>query len=50
MAGDELEPFGIYVGTSTGQLFASTDEGTTWRRLADLLPGILSVETALVER
>ena len=49
MATDPLEPFGIYVGTSTGQLFASPDEGMHWRRIADLLPPVLSVETALVD-
>jgi len=49
MATDALDPFGIYVGTSTGQLFASADEGGHWRRIADLLPSVLSVETALVD-
>jgi photosystem II stability/assembly factor-like uncharacterized protein len=47
MAGDGLDPLGLYVGTSTGQIFASRDEGAHWRRIADLLPPILSVETAL---
>ena len=49
MATDALDPFGIYVGTSTGQVFATADEGRHWRRIADLLPPVLSVETALVE-
>ncbi len=47
MAGDGLDPFGLYVGTSTGQVFASADEGGHWSRIADLLPPILSVATAL---
>ncbi len=47
MAGDGLDPFGLYVGTSTGQIFASPDEGAHWRRIVDLLPPVLSVEIAL---
>jgi hypothetical protein len=49
MARDELQPFGLYFGTSTGQLFASRDEGASWRQMADFLPPITSVETALVD-
>ncbi len=33
----------MYVGTNTGQLFASRDEGESWKMLADFLPPILSV-------
>ena len=49
MARDDLQPFGLYFGTSTGQLFASGNEGASWTRLADLLPPITSVETAIVD-
>jgi photosystem II stability/assembly factor-like uncharacterized protein len=49
MAVDNADPFGIYFGTGTGQLFASADEGRSWRRIADLLPPISSVETAAVD-
>ncbi|MGZ6271510.1 MAG: WD40/YVTN/BNR-like repeat-containing protein [Candidatus Limnocylindrales bacterium] len=49
MARDALEPFGLYVGTSTGQLFVSADEGERWSLAADYLPPIWSVETALVD-
>lgn len=48
MARDDLAPFGLYFGTSTGQLWASSDEGERWVRLTDTLPPIYSVETALV--
>jgi len=44
---DSLDPVGIYFGTSTGQVFASTDEGASWCRLADYLPGIASVEAVV---
>ena len=49
MALDALEPAGIYFGTSTGQLFASRDEGESWSLVADYLPPILSVEVAVVD-
>ncbi len=46
---DNLDEAGIYVGTSTGQLFYSRDSGDTWELMADYLPPIQSVETALVD-
>ena len=48
MATDTLDPCGVYVGTSTGQLFFSRDEGDSWDLLADYLPPINSVETGRV--
>ncbi|HEX5589120.1 MAG TPA: hypothetical protein VFX65_02375 [Candidatus Limnocylindrales bacterium] len=48
MAVDRLDPVGVYFGTSTGQLYASADEGRTWSRIADNLPPIWSVEAAVV--
>lgn len=49
LAMDPLDPAGVYFGTSTGQLFASADEGEHWRLVADFLPPIWSVEAALVD-
>jgi photosystem II stability/assembly factor-like uncharacterized protein len=49
MATDRQDPAGVYVGTSTGQLFGSRDEGRSWRLLADFLPGISSVEIAQLD-
>lgn len=46
MAVDGHDPVGVYIGTSTGQLFGSRDEGRSWRLLADYLPGISSVVIA----
>ncbi|MFP6636372.1 MAG: hypothetical protein VCB79_10685 [Dehalococcoidia bacterium] len=44
MATDSLEHCGIYVGTTTGQLFHSRNNGDHWELLMeDLLP-ILSIE------
>jgi hypothetical protein len=49
MATDRLEPAGVYFGTNTGTLFASADEGDSWRCVAQHLPAIFSVETLVVE-
>lgn len=47
MAADGLDRCGVYFGTSSGQLFASADEGETWQAMPGLLPRISSV-TAVV--
>ncbi len=35
---------GVYFGSSTGQVFASADEGDTWSEIASYLPSISSVD------
>ncbi len=49
MAIDRDEAPGIYFGTSTGQLFASIDEGESWSEIAGYLPPIWSVESVVVD-
>src|SRR5262245_9120929 len=49
MAIDSYETPGLYFGTSTGQVFASADEGDTWSEIASYLPAISSVEVAVLE-
>jgi hypothetical protein len=44
---DALDPAGIYVGTTTGELVLSPDAGKTWRQVPFQFPGIHSVEAAL---
>lgn len=46
---DSLPQAGIYVGSSTGQVFYSRDSGDHWELLADYLPPVLSVEAAVIE-
>ena len=48
LAIDDLDSPGLYFGTSTGQVFASADEGETWTAAASYLPGIASVEVAVM--
>ncbi len=45
---DTLDPCGVYVGTTSGQIFASNDRGDTWRLIADNLPPIYSVTAAIL--
>lgn len=45
-AADTLEPAGLWFGTRGGQLYGSTDEGSTWREVAPMLPPITCVKTA----
>jgi BNR/Asp-box repeat len=48
MCTDTHDPCGVYVGTNTGQLFASHDRGTTWHVIADFLPPIYSVAATVL--
>ena len=44
----DLDPAGLYFGTRTGQLFASSDEGDSWQALAEWLPPVVCVKAAVV--
>jgi len=48
MATDRADPAGVYFGTNSGSVFASADEGESWREIARHLPTVLSVETVEV--
>ena len=48
LAIDTYDVPGLYFGTSTGQVFASADEGESWNEIASYLPAISSVEVAVV--
>lgn len=43
MDADQLDPGGIYFGTTSGTVYGSTDLGESWTELASGLPRILSV-------
>jgi photosystem II stability/assembly factor-like uncharacterized protein len=49
MSVDRGDPAGVYFGTSTGQLYGSTDEGATWSKIADNLPSIWGVQAIEVD-
>jgi photosystem II stability/assembly factor-like uncharacterized protein len=44
LAFDRLDPFGVYLGTQSGSVFVSADEGESWTEAATHLPPVLSVE------
>lgn len=44
---DGLEPEGVFVGTSNGQVYGSIDGGDHWQRLPGTLPPVLSVTCAV---
>jgi hypothetical protein len=46
IATDTFDPPGIYVGTTTGQLFVSPDAGKSWQLLPYVFPEIRSVAVA----
>jgi photosystem II stability/assembly factor-like uncharacterized protein len=48
MAIDDYDVPGLYFGTSTGQVFASNDEGESWSEIAGYLPAISSVDVAVL--
>jgi photosystem II stability/assembly factor-like uncharacterized protein len=47
MCADMFDPAGIYVGTTSGQLFVSYDRGENWQLIVHYLPPIFSVSAAL---
>jgi hypothetical protein len=46
MNSDANDPVGLYFGTTSGELWASRDEGARWNRIAQHLPEIYAVEVA----
>ena len=46
MTADAGDPVGLYLGTTSGQVWMSGDEGASWRVLASHLPEIQSVTAA----
>jgi photosystem II stability/assembly factor-like uncharacterized protein len=48
MAGDTLEPAGLYFGTRNGKLFGTQDGGESWSAIIEGLPAVVCVKTAVV--
>lgn len=46
MTADRQDPVGLYFGTTSGELWASRDEGRQWECIAQHLPEVYAVETA----
>ncbi len=46
---DDNDPAGVYFGTRNGEVYASADEGDSWRQVAAHLPDVLCVRAAVVD-
>jgi photosystem II stability/assembly factor-like uncharacterized protein len=44
MSVDQLDPCGVYFGTTGGQVYGSSDAGDSWNAIVRDLPAVLSVE------
>jgi len=48
--GDGLDPLGLYLGTTSGEVWGSTDEGRRWSIIGRHLPHVLAVTAAAAAR
>jgi photosystem II stability/assembly factor-like uncharacterized protein len=48
LTADSHDPAGLYFGTRGGKLFASANDGESWKEIADTLPPICCVKAAVV--
>jgi hypothetical protein len=48
MCADTADPAGIYFGTRSGEVYASADDGDSWRQVAAHLPDVLCVRAVVV--
>jgi photosystem II stability/assembly factor-like uncharacterized protein len=48
MSVDQLDPCGIYFGTTGGQVYCSPDGGDSWAAIVHDLPAVLSVEAQVI--
>jgi hypothetical protein len=49
MCVDSLDPYGLYFGTTSGEVYSSLDRGVTWERLPGQLSRILCVKPWILE-
>ncbi|MET8011863.1 exo-alpha-sialidase [Streptomyces sp. NPDC005271] len=45
---DDADPAGVYFGNRNGEVYASADEGESWRQIARHLPDVLCVRAAVI--
>jgi hypothetical protein len=49
MTADSFDPAGLYLGTRSGQIFGSMDEGRNWQKILEGLPAVVCIRTAMVK-
>ena len=47
---DAHQPVGLYIGTTSGEIWASRNEGEKWACIARYLPHIYAIEVAEAAR
>lgn len=45
---DQIDPTGLYIGTTNGEIYASLDNGDSWELIASNLPAVYSLEAKVV--
>jgi photosystem II stability/assembly factor-like uncharacterized protein len=45
---DTADPTGVYVGTRSGRIYASADDGDSWALVQDGLPPVVCVKAAVL--
>ena len=48
MCADDADPAGIYFGTRNGEVYASADEGESWRQIVAHLPDVMCIRAGVV--
>ncbi len=49
LAADSLQPMGMYLGTRSGQLFVSCDDGKSWQKIMEGLPPVLCIRNSFIQ-
>jgi hypothetical protein len=49
MSVDSLDPYGLYFGTTSGEVYGSLDRGVSWKRFPGQFSRILTVKPWIVE-
>ena len=49
LVADSLQPMGIYLGTRSGQLFVSCDDGKSWKKIMEGLPPVLCIRNSFIQ-
>ncbi|WP_435771832.1 WD40/YVTN/BNR-like repeat-containing protein [Nocardioides sp. SYSU DS0651] len=49
MCADSHDPAGVYLGARNGSVWASADDGVTWRQIVANLPDVMTVKVGVVE-
>ena len=49
LTADSLDPLGVFFGTRNGEIYGSTDEGKSWKKILAGLPSVVCVKCAVLD-